>query len=289
VTHSAGKVVAALTLMEQGVPVVEVSDRLGAPAGTVRNWRQGRLPNAAHRALAGISCPRCGEPHEALELEPMSYCYLLGMYLGDGWLWHQARTWSLRVALDNDYPGIIEECREAMRAVSPHNRARVYRSHTSDHSIVQAYSRHWPCLFPQHGRGKKQHRRIVLSDWQLDLVDRAPGSLLRGLVHTDGWRGLNKVRVKGKRYAYPRYQFSSRSDDIRRIFTQGRDALGSHGGRGAAGTSRWRAGTRWLGSTSSSGASGDRVVIARYPRVSRQRGLRSSRPACSAASTRSSS
>ena len=162
-THSAGKVVAALTLMEQGVPVVEVSDRLGAPAGTVRNWRQGRLPNAAHRALAGISCPRCGEPHEALELEPMSYCYLLGMYLGDGWLWHQARTWSLRVALDNDYPGIIEECREAMRAVSPHNRARVYRSHT-----------------------KKQHRRIVLSDWQLDLVDRAPGSLLRGLVHTEG-------------------------------------------------------------------------------------------------------
>jgi hypothetical protein len=34
------------------------------------------------------------------------------------------------------------------------------------------------------------------------------------------------VHVKGKDYAYPRYQFSNRSDDIRRLFTDTCDKLG---------------------------------------------------------------
>jgi hypothetical protein len=48
----------------------------------------------------------------------------------------------------------------------------------------------------------------------------------RGAGHTDGWRGLNRVRVKGKDYAYPRYQFSNRSDDIRKLFTDACEKLG---------------------------------------------------------------
>lgn len=54
----------------------------------------------------------------------------------------------------------------------------------------------------------------------------APEAFLRGLIHTDGWRGLNRVTVKGREYAYPRYQFSNRSDDIRRLFTDTCDQLG---------------------------------------------------------------
>jgi hypothetical protein len=38
------------------------------------------------------------------------------------------------------------------------------------------------------------------------------GQFLRGLFHSDGWRGLNRVHVKGRDYSYPRYQFSNRSD-----------------------------------------------------------------------------
>lgn len=52
-----------------------------------------------------------------------------------------------------------------------------------------------------------------------------PECLLRGLIHSDGWRGLNRVKVKGRWYAYPRYQFSNRSDDIR-TFTDTCDLLG---------------------------------------------------------------
>jgi hypothetical protein len=72
---------------------------------------------------------------------------------------------------------------------------------------------------------KEDQRRIELFPWQQAPVDQAPGALLRGLIHTDGWRGVNRVTAKGKRYEYPRYQFSNRSDDIRQIFTDARDAL----------------------------------------------------------------
>jgi len=42
--------------------------------------------------------------------------------------------------------------------------------------------------------------------------------LLRGLIHSDGCRIKNRVRVRGKHYEYTRYMFSNRSEDIRRIF-----------------------------------------------------------------------
>lgn len=82
------------------------------------------------------------------------------------------------------------------------------------------------CLFPQHGPGRKHRRRIVLADSQRKIVEKAPRPFLRGLIQTDGWRGLNRVHVKGKDYAYPRYQFSNRSDDIRGLFTDVCDLLG---------------------------------------------------------------
>jgi hypothetical protein len=41
---------------------------------------------------------------------------------------------------------------------------------------------------------------------------------LRGLIHSDGYRGMNPVTSHGKRYEYPRYQFCNASCDIRDIF-----------------------------------------------------------------------
>ena len=39
---------------------------------------------------------------------------------------------------------------------------------------VYSFSKHWPCLFPQHGPGKKHQRKIELVPWQQELVDRDP-------------------------------------------------------------------------------------------------------------------
>ncbi|EST34021.1 hypothetical protein N566_19070 [Streptomycetaceae bacterium MP113-05] len=88
---------------------------------------------------------------------------------------------------------------------------------------VGAYSNHWPCLFPQHGPGKKHDRHIALEAWQEEIVDAHPWELIRGLIHSDGCRITNwttrMVAGKKKRFEYPRYFFTNKSDDIRGIFT----------------------------------------------------------------------
>ena len=87
---------------------------------------------------------------------------------------------------------------------------------------VYSYSKAWPCLFPQHGPGKKHLRRIELSEWQEKLVRATPHLLLRGLIHSDGCRFINT----GRNWRHPRYAFSNLSGDIRLIFTKACDQLG---------------------------------------------------------------
>jgi hypothetical protein len=73
---------------------------------------------------------------------------------------------------------------------------------------------HWPCVFPQHGPGPKHRRRIKLAPWQRDLIAEYPWPFIRGMIHSDGCRTLNRVVVHGKAYAYTRYFFSNESPDI---------------------------------------------------------------------------
>jgi hypothetical protein len=49
------------------------------------------------------------------------------------------------------------------------------------------------------------------------MVQADPRPLLRGLFHSDGCRCVNRVNVRGRSYAYPRYFFSNKSSDIMRI------------------------------------------------------------------------
>jgi hypothetical protein len=93
---------------------------------------------------------------------------------------------------------------------------------------VSSYWKHWPCLFPQHGPGRKHERTIELVPWQAGIVAHHPERLLRGLIQSDGCRIANRVTVRGVRYAYPRYLFTNVSDDIRALFCRACDAYGVH-------------------------------------------------------------
>ena len=84
----------------------------------------------------------------------------------------------------------------------------------------------WPSLLPQHGPGLKHARPIALTEWQLEITREHPEPLIRGLIHSDGCRFVNRVRHVEKVYAYPRYMFSNRSRDIHAIFTTHLDQLG---------------------------------------------------------------
>jgi hypothetical protein len=154
------------------------------------------------------------------------YAYLLGLYLGDGCLAVPGRHVWLCFALDAGYPGIVSECRLRISEVLPHRKSNAREDPRDRCVLIRSYGREWLCLFPQHGPGRKHQRDISLEPWQREIVDANPGRFLRGLIHSDGWRGLNRVRVKGREYAYPRYQFSNRSGDIRGLFTYACDLLG---------------------------------------------------------------
>jgi hypothetical protein len=215
----------------------EVSELTGVPVGTIRNWRNRRFAGKPKPPFAEEeTCPQCGGPvHETSGLPIESYSYLLGVYLGDGCVTRNGSSWALRVYLDASYPGIVREVCEAIHAIRTDRTPMVAPHRDCNCVVVHSTWRPWLCLFPQHGVGRKHTREIQLADWQAEIVDIAPGLFLRGLIHTDGWRGVNRVHAKGRNYEYPRYQFSNRSDDIRGLFTSACDKLGI----------KWRPWTRY--------------------------------------------
>jgi len=157
-------------------------------------------------------------PHSA-------YAYLLGLYLGDGWIVAMARgSFVLRISLDMRYPGIIAAAQQAVSAVNPNSVVRAWRR--TGCYVVSSYWKHWPAAFPQHGPGPKHARAIVLTEWQRRITRAEPEALVRGLIHSDGCRFVAAQRVGAKVYRYSRYSFSNRSDDIRAIFCEHLDLLG---------------------------------------------------------------
>jgi hypothetical protein len=203
----------ARTLSAQGLYDREVAQLTGVPLSTVRKWRtcKRRAPGSDRRQKR--NCPRC----DGVPLDEPAYAYLLGLYLGDGCLTRQPKgVYVLSIACCDAWPGLIMAAKDATRRAMPLSAVwtRQYRGMTA----VKSTSKHWPCLFPQHGPGLKHTRKIELAAWQQVIVDRYPGEFARGLFHSDGYRGMNRVRrvlADGEHwYEYPRYLFSNKSTDI---------------------------------------------------------------------------
>jgi hypothetical protein len=210
-----------------GVAQFAISAATGVSVTQIKRWlRAGEQSVLNSRGRSGdCSGPsRCrltsDPPHEP-------YAYLLGQYLGDGHIVHNHRgVYRLEVACCAAYTNIVEECASAISQVLPS--CRVGRRRNPGVIRLGCYSRHLPCLFPQHGLGPKHLRPIVLQRWQEQIVlDQCPASFVRGLLHSDGCRSLNRVRgTNGVTYEYWRYQFSNRSEDIEQLFCHACDRLG---------------------------------------------------------------
>jgi hypothetical protein len=205
-------------LLAEGLNDCEISRRTGIPRPTVRDWRRQPEPRG---------CPPAPAPRIS-ELPGDAYAYLLGVYLGDGYLAPPLRgIRQLRIYLDNLYPSIINECARTLERIFPGKRAGLQHHAKQNMVLVTLYSKSWELLLPQHGPGMKHKRLIQLEEWQRRLVQQEPGRFLRGLIHSDGWRGENRVRAgAGKEYRYPRYQFFNRSEDILGLFTWACELVG---------------------------------------------------------------
>ena len=201
-------------LIAQGFGDREIAERTGVARKTVNRWR--RVPPRTLRP----------EPVDAGSWEPAdesAYCYLLGMYLGDGHLaGRRGGALALRFTLDARYPRIIAETSATIRSVEPDATVRRYERTGQGAVVLSSSHPAWPFAFPQHGPGPKHGRTIALEGWQLDLTRRYPAQLVRGLIHSDGSRTVNRFSVplaRGPRtYEYVRYFFTNVSADIREIF-----------------------------------------------------------------------
>ncbi|TDC64210.1 helix-turn-helix domain-containing protein [Actinomadura sp. GC306] len=213
----------ARRLLGSGLTLAEVHRQTGVPLSTLGYWRK----NPDTGAGSGRSlCPRC----HGRELNGRRYSYLLGLYLGDGHIakTHREGVYRLEIACADSWPGLIDEAAEAVAEVMPGH--KVGRRKVTGCTNVGVYSKHLPCLFPQHGPGRKHDRKIELAGWQRKIVDECTEEFVRGLIHSDGCRVINRIRrpsESGDRwYEYPRYNFSNASLDIQRLFTDALDRLG---------------------------------------------------------------
>ena len=122
-------------------------------------------------------------------MDEAAYAYLLGVYLGDGWLSsHRGSQHRLRVALDAQYPLITFEVAQAMSVLADGHRVDRRLKATEACIVVGSYGAHRFELFPQHGPGPKHTRPIALERWQDECVDAFPELFVRGLFQTDRGR-----------------------------------------------------------------------------------------------------
>lgn len=174
------------------------------PRPTVRHWRYGNRRAAQARRYQRSRCPRC----DRRPLDKCAYAYLLGLYLGDGCITRGRRdVYALSVLCSDRWPGLLRAARSAMSAVMP--TSSVFCVHRIGCTEVKSTSKHWTCLFPQHGPGRKHGRTIKLEAWQQAIVEAFPGAFARGLFHSDGCRVTNRVIRRfpagERRYEYRRY------------------------------------------------------------------------------------
>jgi hypothetical protein len=207
--HPQSTVDQVLAMCRTGASTRQVAKATGIPESTIGHWRRGDRRKPGTRGAA--PCPRC---HDGDLGE--SYSYLLGAYLGDGHITRSRRdVHALSLFCSDDYPRIMDDIATAMYDVLAVSVCRVRRTGCTQ---VKSYSKHWPCLFPQHGAGRKHTRPIVLEPWQDDLVAEHTEAFLRGLFHSDGCRMTNWAQRKTaggvRRHEYPRWFFTNKSTDI---------------------------------------------------------------------------
>jgi hypothetical protein len=154
------------------------------------------------------------------------------LYLGDGHIVVRGgRPSFLRLYLDASYPALIDEAAAAYERIFPPSKTHRYTWGKANRVVVQLSNVALLNAFPQYGPGRKHERKIALADWQLELTRAHPDALVRGLIHSDGCRTINRFTSKLpsgriKEYAYPRYFFSNLSTDILDIFREHVEMLG---------------------------------------------------------------
>lgn len=178
--YDAGVRAHALELVTTGASLSDISRATGIARSTIRSWTTPPAPVL-------WDCCRC---EGAWPSAGADYAALLGFYLGDGCVSTFGRHTTFRVSCDATWPGIITDVSRLVGIIRP--AGGVFHVRAPGAIVVHGNWKHWPCLFPQHGPGRKHDRPIVLTEWQEEIVTAFPADFLRGLFPSPagpGWPG----------------------------------------------------------------------------------------------------
>lgn len=196
-----------MKLRKQGLSQWDISDKTGIPRGTIKDWVIGNIDLSKSKYKLQIDDPMLILDTES---KKQSYSYVLGMYLGDGYINKMKRTYRIRIAQDNKYSSLIELQKKYLSDVLADNSVCITKRNGDNCVDISAYSNNLPVLFPQHGKGKKHERKIELLKWQKNIIKKYPEEFIRGLIHSDGCVFYSQGKLC--------YEFSNMSKDILGIF-----------------------------------------------------------------------
>lgn len=189
-----------IRLWRAGNSAKSLARRSGIPRATIQYWIRHFAGVAQTAEATDLKSVQWG--FESLhQHQHAAYVYLLGLYLGDGYINRPPKTYLLRIFLNDGPPRVVAEASRAIALLMPR---RVGLGRQGRCRFVRAYWGGWPAMLPQHGAGKKHSRKIALEPWQEKLVAAHPDQFVRGCIHSDGCRHRRIVRGKN----YPAYAFS---------------------------------------------------------------------------------
>jgi intein-encoded DNA endonuclease-like protein len=182
-------------LFEKGFNKSEIARELQLDRSTVIKWLKDK---PTHLFIPSL--------YERIVTAPKTYSYILGLYLGDGYINKTDRSYRLRIALDKKYSELNQYASDKLKELFITNAVSIVDNDTwIDLSV---YNKDLPIIFPQLGDGKKHNRCVALLDWQIGLIDWI--ELMKGLFHSDGSYYLSNDRDY--------YQFKNLSSDILDLF-----------------------------------------------------------------------
>lgn len=198
-------------LRDEGVSKRQVSRQLSIDYGTVRKWWDKDARVAQSAEATDLKSVKYGfESHPGYQ---STYAYVLGLYLGDGYINIQNQkyqVYKLRIAQESRFADLIAEHITALETLFPRNTVGTFNHTHAKCCDIYVHSKELNQWFPQHGVGAKHTRPIILETWQQKIIQLFPESFIRGLMQTDGSRYIHRQG----RYEYVKYNFTNVSKDV---------------------------------------------------------------------------
>jgi hypothetical protein len=203
-----------IRLFEEGKNKCEISRITGINRGTLKGWiadYQKGITKSAYQY----------DPVEYLndflqsEEKRKAYSFVLGLYLCDGYIsqykTHRAET--IRIFNDIKYEQDTLEWANNLQILFPENKVSI-RKLRSNCKEVKTHSKKLSLLFPQIGSKRKHERKLIFTEWQMDVIIQHPNQFIRACFQSDGCIYIQK----SKNRFYKRYAFTNKSEDIIDLF-----------------------------------------------------------------------